>query len=60
MVDAAGEVCVRCAADGEVPFEHVVFEGGGMVLVGGVDGEFADVSFDAAEGGGFAHGSDVL
>jgi len=38
VVDASGEVGVGRAADCEVPFEHVVFEGCGGVLIGGVDG----------------------
>jgi len=48
VVDAAGEVRALRAADGEVPFEHVVFQGGGMVLIRGIDGQLADVRFDAS------------
>lgn len=48
MVNTARKVGVGCAADGEVPHEHVVFEWGGVVLVGGVDGELADVGLYAA------------
>jgi len=42
-----------CAADGEVPFEEVCFEGRGVVVWGRGGGEFGGFFEDAFDGGGF-------
>ena len=48
VIHSTRELGVCWATDGEVPLEHVRFERRGIVLVGRVYGQLANVCLDAA------------